>query len=95
MPHNRDETGQAYIDPGPFDRDQEGKTITYTNDALIHATENAQVVICHLLTVLKSLEPPASLPPYLLDEYTGAVTDADLVIETMLDLLLDPASILD
>ena len=93
MPHNRDETGQAYIDPGPFDRDQEGKTITYTNDALIHATENAQVVIGHLLTVLRSLEPPASLPPYLLDEFTGAVADADLIIESTLELLLDPTAI--
>ena len=69
------------------------ETITYTNDALIHATENAQVVMGHLLTVLRSLEPPASLPPYLLDEYTGTVADADLTIETMLDLLLDPTGI--
>ncbi len=69
--------------------------VTYTNDALIHATENAQIVMGHLLTVLRCLEPPASLPPHLLDEYTGAVKDADLVIESMLELLLDPTGILD
>ncbi len=90
MPHNRDETGQAYIDPGPFDRAHEGESqpeTIYTAEDLAHATENAQAVIGHLVTVLHHLAPGPTLKPWHLEEYTEAMKGADIVIETMLDLI--------
>ena len=63
----------------------------YTTEDLTHATENAQAVLGHLITVMHSVTEPPEMPPKLMDEYKDAIRQADWLVSTMLEILEDGA----